>query len=281
MKKSFGKLVTHTLGLYFNLASWVFPKTIAEKAFLLFCTPRKGKVRNGQRGFLEDAKDLILEQGNVNVQTYRWKGSGATILLLHGWESNTFRWRNFIPRLQKENYNIIAMDAPGHGNSSGNLLNLPLYSSCAQEVINTYSPKYVIGHSLGGMAILYNMYKYEADNKMVEKIITLGSPSELSDFMRQFKNILGLSDRMMRLIENHFTEHFQAKFVDFSSPKFAKDISQKGLLIHDELDKIAPYWSSEQVHASWKNSTLVTTKGLGHSMHQDKVREQIVSFLNT
>ena len=276
-----GKLITQSVGFYFNFASLFVPKKIARKAFLLFCTPRKGKVIKGQKGFLEDAKDLILEEENVSIQTYLWKGSGPTVLLMHGWESNSFRWRNFIPRLQKENYNIIAMDGPGHGNTSGKLLNLPLYSSCAQKVINTYNPTYIIGHSLGGMAILYNLYKYKSENKAVKKIVTLGSPSELSDFMRQYKSILGLSNRMMRLLENYFIKTFEFKFADFSSSKFVKEITKKGLLIHDELDTVAPYWSSQQVHANWQNSKLVTTKGLGHSLHQDKVRNQIVDFLKS
>jgi len=173
------------------------------------------------------------------------------------------------------------MDAPAHGNTSGKLLNLPLYSACAQRVINHYSPAYIIGHSLGGMAALYNLYKYKIDNEPIEKLVTLGSPSELSDFMRQYKNILGLSNRMMRLQEDYFIKTFGFKFSDFSSSKFAKQVAQKGLLIHDELDKIAPYWSSQQVHLNWKNSQLVTTKGLGHSLHQDKVRDVIIDFLKS
>jgi len=281
MEKFITMLGTRTYGIYFNLASFLFPQSIAEKAFLLFCTPRKGAVTRQQKGFLEDAKDLILEEGNISIQTYRWKGSGPTVLLLHGWESNTFRWRSFIPILQNENYNIIAMDGPAHGNSSGRQLNIPLYATCVQTVINQYRPSHVIGHSLGGMTALYTMFKYKTENKNIEKVVTLGSPSELSDFMRQYKSILGLSNRMMRYLEMYFVKTFNFKFADFSSPKFASEISQKGLLIHDELDKIAPYWSSEQVHRSWKNSTLITTKGLGHSLHQDKVREQIISFLES
>lgn len=281
MKKLFGKIVTRTVGVYFNIACYFAPKKIAKTAFTLFCTPRKGKVIKGQKGFLEDAKDLILTEGETNIQTYRWKGTGPTVLLMHGWESNSFRWRNVLPCLQKENYNIIAMDAPAHGYTSGEVLNLPLYSSCAQIVINEYRPKYIIGHSFGGMAVLYNLFKFKTDNQHIDKVVTLGSPSELTDFMRQYKNILGLSKRMMRLQEEYFINTFGLKFADFSSSKFAKEVTKKGLLIHDELDEIAPIWSSQQVHQNWKGSKLITTKGLGHSLHQDKVRDQIVDFLNS
>ncbi|MFK7813385.1 MAG: alpha/beta fold hydrolase [Maribacter sp.] len=281
MKKIIGNLITKTVGFYFNFASLFVPKKIAKKAFLLFCTPRKGKVLKSQKGFLEDAKDLILEEDQIIIQTYRWKGSGPTVLLMHGWESNSFRWRNIIPHLQKENYNIIALDAPAHGNSSGDTFNLPLYSSCAQNVINTYNPSFVIGHSIGGMTALHNLYKYEKENKTIVKVVTLGSPSELTDFMKQYKKMLGLSNRMMRLQKKYFRETFGFKFADFSSPKFVKNNTKMGLLIHDELDKIAPFWSSEQVHAHWKGSKLITTKGLGHSLHQDKVRYEIIDFLKS
>lgn len=281
MKKLITKCSTSAIGFYFNCTSLFTPKKIAKKAFLLFCTPRKGKILKNQERFLEDAKDRILELENNTIQTYKWKGTGSTVLLMHGWESNSFRWRNLIPILQKENYTIIAMDAPAHGNSSGDLLNIPLYSACAQKVINTYSPAYIIGHSLGGMALLYNLYAFSEANAGVIKVVTLGAPSELSDFMHQYKTILGLNQRMMTHLENYFVATFGFTFDEFSSSKFAKDISKDGLLIHDELDEIAPFWSSEQVHANWKNSILIKTKGLGHSLHQDKVREQITDFLKS
>lgn len=281
MKKLIGKLIPKLIGYYFNFISLLFPEKIAARAFIFFCTPRKGKVLKKQKKFLEDAKDVCIKEDNTSIQTYRWKSSGPTVLLLHGWESNTFRWGKFIPRLQKEGYNIIAMDAPAHGNSSGNILHIPFYTSCVQKVIDTYNPTFVIGHSFGGMTLLYNLYKFAQKNKKITKVVTLGSPSELSDFMRQYKVILGLNTRMMKLLENYFITTFGFTFADFSSSKFVKHITTKGLLIHDELDAIAPYWSSEQVHANWKNSTLITTKGLGHSLHEDTVRDHIIAFLKS
>jgi len=279
MKKIIGTLIPKMVGCYFNIISFFQPEKIAKKAFILFCTPRKGKVLKVQKGFLEDAKDLLLEKEGKTIQTYRWIGAGPTVLLMHGWESNSYRWRNFIPILQAEDYNIIAMDAPAHGNSGGNTMHLPLYAECAQTVIETYHPKYIIGHSLGGMTMLYNQYKYL--NVKVEKLVSLAAPSELSDFMRQYKAILGLSNKMMRILEAYFIKKFNVNFAEFSSSKFVKQINKKGLLIHDELDKIAPIWCTEQVHTNWQGSQLIRTKGLGHSLHQDKIRNKVVEFLKS
>lgn len=279
MKRLLNKYIPLVFGTYFNSLALVNKERASAKAFRLFCTPRKGKVLPPQRSFLENAKDDILEVADIAVQTYCWQGDGPTVLLMHGWESNTFRWRNFIPKLQEEGYNIIAFDAPAHGNTSGTMFNVPLYAQCAQKVIATYEPTYIVAHSIGGMTMLYNQYRYP--NAKVQKLVSLGAPSELSDFMRQYKHTLGLNGRLMDGLEDYFVENFNFGFADFSSPKFAREISKKGLLIHDELDAIAPIWSSEQVHAQWKDSVFIRTRGLGHSLHQDKVRNQIVAFLKS
>ncbi len=279
MKRLLNKYIPLMFGSYFNGLALVNKERASAKAFRLFCTPRKGKVLPMQRSFLEKAKDDILEVADIAVQTYRWQGDGPTVLLMHGWESNTFRWRNFIPMLEAEGYNIIAFDAPAHGNTSGAMFNVPLYAECAQKVIATYEPTYIVAHSIGGMTMLYNQYQYP--NEQVQKLVSLGAPSELSDFMRQYKRTLGLNTRLMDGLEDYFVQNFNFGFADFSSPKFAREISKKGLLIHDELDAIAPIWSSEQVHAQWKDSVFIKTRGLGHSLHQDKVRNQIVAFLKS
>ncbi|WP_411031185.1 alpha/beta fold hydrolase [Spongiimicrobium sp. 3-5] len=279
MKRLLNKYIPLAYGSYFKSLAVVSSERAAEKAFVLFCTPRKGRVLPEQSVYLDEAKDQVLKIQNTSIQTYCWPGSGPTVLLMHGWESNTFRWRNLISKLQEENYNIIALDGPAHGNSTGKQLNVPLYAECIQAVIKTYNPTYLIGHSFGGMAMIYNQYKHP--NDAVKKMVSLGAPSELSDFMAQYRNLLGLNQRMMTSLEAYFIKTFNFGFSDFSTPKFAKSFTKEGLLIHDELDAIASITSSENLHASWKNSTLIRTNGLGHSLHQDAVRNQIVAFLKS
>lgn len=267
------------LGAYYNSLAIIDKKTTAKKAFEAFCTPRKVKILPLQRTYLNDAKDDILELENLRLQTYRWSGTKETVLLAHGWESNTFRWRNLILKLQEEKYNIVAFDAPAHGGSSGQILNIPLYANCMQHAIEKYRPKHIIGHSFGGMAMIYNQYKYP--NESIEKIISLAAPSELSDFMAQYKKMLGLSPRLMNAMEDYFSGLFNMQFTEFSTPKFIQTVNKMGLLIHDELDVIAPIKSSENVHANWKGSVFIKTKGLGHSLHEDGVRNHILNFLKS
>jgi len=278
MKKVLKKYIPLAFGAYINIMA-LFSKTkAAKKAFILFCTPRKGKVLPQQEAYLNEAKKEVLKTGKVDLQIYEWQGDKETILLLHGWESNVFRWRNLITLLQDKNYHIIACDAPAHGNSSGKILNIPLYEECVQELIEKCQPTYVIGHSLGAMTALYNQHKRNY-NISIKKIVTLGSPSIVSEFIDNYKNTLHLNSTVIKSLDNHFMNEFNFRIKDFSISEYAKKINVKGLLIHDVLDPITPFKNSENIHQNWKNSTLIKTSGYGHSLHQENVNKSILEFL--
>ena len=279
MKKILTKLVPLLYGSYFNFLALFAPKLAAQKAFTLFCTPRKGKVLELQSNFLNPARHKSLEVGGMYLQTYFWPGKRETVLLLHGWESNSFRWRNLIEHLMEADFNILAFDAPAHGGSTGKILNVPLYAECTEHIIKKFKPNFIVAHSVGGMAAIYHQYQYGHDS--IEKLVTIGSPSELNEIMAQYQNILRFNNRVLRALDNYFQNHFGFGIADFSTSKFASDLHLKGLLIHDKLDKIALVSSSERVHANWKDSELILTSGLGHSLHQREVNMQIVDFLKS
>ena len=271
------KIVPLAYGQYFNLLSLVSPKRTAIKAFSLFCTVRKGKILPQQQEFLDDAKHETHTIGIHKIQTYKWPGNKKTVLLIHGWESNSFRWRNLIEKLKESNFNIIAFDAPGHGYSSGKKLHVPLYAESLKHIIDHYKPQFLVGHSVGGMTILYNQHKHP--NTKIDKIITIGAPSEFYEIMEHFQNLLKFNNRVMNALDTYVLQHFGFRIRDFSTSEYARTIATKGILFHDKFDKITPYHASKKVQENWKNSTLVSTEGLGHSMHQEAVNEQLIDFL--
>ena len=277
MKKLLGKVIPLGIGQYYNAYSIINPKKTAEKAFHTFSTVRKGKVRPEQAQFLDGSKLAIEEVAGHKIQSYHWPGNKETVLLVHGWESNTYRWRNLIKKLREADFNIIAFDAPSHGYSSGKHLYVPLYEEVVNYMVKKYNPKHLIGHSMGGMTIIYNQYKNPNDT--VEKMVTIGAPSKIQDFLDQYRDLLKLNNKVMKYLDNYILERFGFKIDEFSTAEFARSISKKGLLFHDKLDKITPYNASVMVHKNWNDSRLISTEGLGHSMHQDNVNDQIISFL--
>ena len=279
MKKLLNKYIPLLYGFYFNSFSVFSKKKAAKKAFELFCTPRKGKVLPHQKEFLDSAKVETIEADGVQFQVYRWPGNKDTILLLHGWESNSFRWRNLILFLQNEQYDIIALDAPAHGYSTSKTFTAPLYVKGIHPTVEKYKPQHIIAHSIGGMSALYFHHEYPAAS--VKKIVTLGSPSEFIHLANAYQAFLGLNNTVMTEMNNRFHKLFGFQMNEFSTAEFSKKFKINGLLIHDELDKVTSVKGSEKVHFNWKNSTLIKTNGLGHSLHQDEVSQQIIGFLES
>lgn len=265
-------------GNYLDLLSFIAPKKATLKAIAIFSSPRKGKVQVYQSEFLNNAKDLLIDDAKRKIQTYKWAGTNKTVLLAHGWESNSFRWRKLIKELQKHDYNIIALDAPSHGNSPGNRFNVLMYTECMEKLVVRYKPEIIIGHSLGGMTTIYHQYKYP--NEDVKKLVILAAPSELTRIMNDYQKLLKFSAKILRDMEAFYIKKYGFKFSEFSSAAFAKKLSQKGLIIHDVQDTIAPINESEAIHKNWENSVFYKTEGLGHSLQDKKVYKKIINFLN-
>ncbi|NKI33176.1 alpha/beta fold hydrolase [Croceivirga thetidis] len=279
MRKIIKALIAFTYGKWFNFWVNVNPRNTAKKAFDVFCTIRLGKVLPNQKAFLDAAKLDVKEVAGHQIQSYHWSGKKGPILLMHGWESNTFRWRNFINMLRAKDFEIFAFDAPSHGYSSGKKLHVPLYAEATQHVLEAYRPKWVVAHSVGGMTINYTHFLNP--DTTVEKVVTIGSPSEFSQFMDSYQKIVPFNNKVRMAMDSYLKEWLGFHFKEFSSARFVSNSTKKGLLFHDKYDLQVPYTESVRVHENWEGSELRLTEGLGHSMHQKQVNEDIISFLES
>lgn len=277
MNKYVQKYLPPLVGAYYNTLAFVAPGQAGKQAFYTFCTIRKGRVLPQQEEFLNAARKEKLQAGKHQVQVYQWRGSGDTILLLHGWESNVFRWRNLISVLKEYDFNILAYDAPGHGYSEGKILNVPIYSECTRAAIDAYDPQHIIGHSVGGMTAIYTLAHHKENN--VKKVVTLGAPNEFFEIVDDYQNILGFNSRVYRALDDYIHDRYRFRIREFKSTRYAKELKQKALLVHDKKDAIIPVHASKQVHKSWPNSELVLTEGLGHSLHQEAVNRVVADFI--
>ena len=281
MKKASKKLVNkyapRVIGFKLSSLFMIQPEKALIKAYKLFSSPRKGKVKPEQEIFLNKAKATSIESDSKKIQTYHWKGKGETIVLIHGWDSNTHRWKELIEDLQNKDFNIIAFDGPAHGYSEGTLLNVPLYSKCLDRILKLYRPDVLIGHSVGAMTVVYNQYLKQSPN--IKKIVLLGAPSEMSRIMKDYKQILRLNDKFMNALEQFFKNKFGYTFNEFSIAEFSKSIQQQALIIHDRYDKVAPVEAAKAIHENLKDSTLKITEGAGHSLNKKEIRNTILEFI--
>ena len=257
----------------------IFNSQLASRlAIQVFSKPRKGKVTTNANLFLDTAKKSTLYYNDFNIQIYQWKGPKETILLVHGWESNSSRWRNEIKKLIKEGYDIIALDAPAHGGSGSNFFNAILYSEFINVVSQKFKPTVFIGHSVGAMSIIFFLHKktYSDSNK----IVLLGAPSTFTGIIERYKKMMGYSKKVGNGIDRYIKLTFGYPASYYSTANFIKNIDSHGLIFHDKRDPIIPYKDAIEIDLQFKDARLIPTKGLGHALKDNYISDEIIKFLS-
>lgn len=271
-------IITKSIGVYLNLLSYINLENAKSKAYQLFSSPRKGKLKKDNLPkTLQSATLETFEYNNEKFQTYIWKGNEDIILLVHGWESNASRWKKLLHHLKPLGKTIIAIDGPAHGLSEGKEFNAPKYAEYLNVLTQKYQPKIVIGHSIGGAAISFYLNKYK--NPAIEKVILLGSPSDFKIISDNFVKLLSLNNRIKEQLEDYCFQKFQINIDDFSGHKFAASFSQKAFIAHDKEDNVVLIDEGRKYASTWKDAIYIETNGLGHSMHDAELYQKIIDFI--
>ena len=269
------------IGWRLNMLYKVQPEYALQRLYQLFCEPRKGKLKLKELpSFLKKAERKTFNVGKDNIMTYHWKNNGKRILLVHGWESNSGRWEEVVERLHGLGYEIIAFDAPAHGLSSGNELHVPLFAECIKTVQDKYHAHFAIGHSAGAMSLVFQNYAFP-ETQGFEKLVLLGSPSEMTKIIKDMAHILRLKDKVVQDLDQFFKQKFGFYFKEFSIAKFAQHMKSPSLVIHDKYDRIAPVKAAHAIAGNLENGQLIITEGQGHSLNKRSVIDHYVEFIHS
>ena len=278
MKKTFYFLLTKSIGSYINVMSFIFPVKATKIAHGYFSEPRKGKIEKDKMPkTLQGAQSEIINHNDDVIQTHIWKGNDTIIMLIHGWESNSSRWKKMLPYLKKTGCTIVAIDGPAQGLSSGKEFTVPKYAEFIDIVAEKYQPNYMIGHSMGGQTSLYYQYKYQNPN--IQKMVILGAPSDFTIILNNFTNLLSLNNKVIKTLKNKYSTILNQNLEEFASKEFVSKINVKGLLAHDIDDTIVLFKEGKKIAEAWKEVQFIETKGLGHKLHDDELYQKVYAFL--
>ncbi len=271
-------LITKTLGLYLNTLALVAPSKAGEKGFKLFCRPFRTQLNDKQKDFLHSAHKFAIEHDGLKIQGYKWGRGEKKILFLHGWQSHTYRWKQYIEDLSFDEYTIYSVDAPGHGLSDGNFLSVPVYSSLIQNVVVQLGElDAIVAHSIGGFSVLHALHVYPLLS--VRKLILMAPPGEAVDFFTFYQQTLSLSGRAMRAILGHFENIYGVRPDYFSTISFARSLAIPTLIVHDKLDDEAPWHYSAKIGEINRKVSLHSTEGLGHNLRSAEVVKVVSGFV--
>ncbi len=253
----------------FGLTGLFSPDKAVRIAFELFCTPYSGKPNRTIPLIFVNAETIELEtEGNITLRGWRWQpeekvSNGKKILILHGFDSCSYKFEKYIRPLKKEGFNIYSFDAPGHGISDGKTINSLQYKNAIIKMEETFGPFYgIMAHSIGGLAV-----SLATENLVnLQKLILIAPAVEITRPIESFAKMVGLSKKL----KNHFYDHI-IKIGGFPITYYDSRIAMNKvkintLWLHDKEDNICPFEDIETfIESKPEHITFYITNGLGHS----------------
>ena len=260
------------------------PARAAKTAFELFCTPySKQRSHPGPEVFQQAEKLSFTFQGH-KIRGFRWKpevNNGLKILICHGFDSNSYKFEQYIMPLVNKGFEVLAFDAPAHGLSSGKTINALLYSEMIEEINAAYGPlDGITAHSFGGIAASLAIEK--SLNQVVKRLVLIAPATETTRSLNDFCRYLDLSDKLKEGMERLILQIGGNPSSWFSVARIIRTVSIPVLWIHDKTDRITPFEDMEALtKIDLPQVKFIITEGLGHSLYREEnIAKQIIAFLS-
>ncbi|NNE25889.1 MAG: alpha/beta hydrolase [Saprospiraceae bacterium] len=270
MNKIVYEIVKSFYSNYLNTAALISPKFAARQAFKLFKTPRARKLTASEIKYLKSAQIDNIQVKEHTIAVYHWKGTGPSILLVHGWESNSARWRLFIKMLQDLDYNIYALDAPAHGMSTGKYFTPLEYAEAIDLVVRKFKIQKILAHSVGAYAtIIYASMMHPPEN--LDYLILKAPTGSFRRTTETYFDLLNFNLRLRKAYVALIESSYDKTIADFASFNLIKNVDIPGILIHDKTDRVLPIEDSHLIDRAWTNGKFIITEHFGHRMNQKGV----------
>ena len=261
------------------------PRKAAEAAFQLFCTPFSRKKKRKEPPIFHKAEKLSFKMDGSVIRGFRWKAehpNGKTILICHGFSSYAYKFEKYVSPLKKEGFDVLAFDAPAHGNSDGKLINAAIYKKAILETEKQFGPVYgIMGHSLGGLAA--SLAFEELSNNQNRKLVLVAPATETQRALDNFFAIIPVDEKVKQAFEQMIREMANKPVSYYSVSRVVKNIRSGVFWIHDRHDTICPFEDVKPVLSlNLPHVKFLITEEMGHSkVYKDnKVCSEIVHFFS-
>lgn len=255
----------------------IAPGLTARFSRRLFRTPHIAPVKAWEIAVQERAQRRYLSNG---VSYLQWSVDRPVmrVIAMHGWEGRATQWGPLAERLSAQHIEVIALDGPGHGHSTGRRADPVLFSNALLTAERELGPfDAALGHSMGAGSVVFALYR----GLVVKRIVYIAGPASFKEVVQRFARHFGLPERAQRAFLTQIERANKARFTDADVMPIAQLFSVPALIVHDTGDDDVPYHDAERLHQTWTSSTLLTTQGLGHKriLRDPAVMEQIADFL--
>jgi pimeloyl-ACP methyl ester carboxylesterase len=247
---------------------------IVEKYFGIIKVPHSEPAKE----FLSRCQSYSVKIDN-GIYKYYQRGSGPTVVLVHGLHSNLGSMVAIADDLVEEGFKVVLFDAPAHGEAIGTTTDPVQVRDVIREIGNRIGEMHaVICHSLGGLWALSAL----SGDFRAKTLISIASPSSKKFLVEKFVQLHRIDGEIVGILVEEIENRLGANvWREFSPSEIVKTIGIPGLIIHGKNDDFVPPNHAEQLQANWAEAKVEMIDGAGHFdiVGSHKVRQLITAYL--
>lgn len=264
---------------YIKFLEFISFKLAAKEILKRFFSPIPFPIPDREKDFLHSAKRNTRKLGEDQYYTLELENDGPKILCMHGWSGRGSQFYALAPFLHSLGYHVFALTGPAHGENPGKQTHMLRFTDAIVDADKEFGPfETLLAHSIGGASVLNAI----AAGVKTEKVIIMGTPSNLGQIILDFTNRLKLDDRYVQYLKEYLRNAYGDDYDKFSPSERVKSMGHlPGLIIHDTQDLDVDLEQARENHAHWPNSELYISEGLGHRriLSDERIFEKIRAFL--
>ncbi len=262
------------------LGAWII--AVLYTAWSLLHPPRRTYAWAIHRGVAGDPSELdeplafeVLSVESSSRTLHAWKiqahnPDAPRFVLVHGWGSSSIGALKRIPHLAHHASEIITIDLPGHGESTGTSQMGATEHTDLDALLSSLDdskPTIVYGWSMGaGIALRFGRdYKDQHDIRAViaeSPYIHAQTPARNVINLRGLPTKLNLKPAIMLM---GMLKGVGPRWTGFARDQIAKDLRVPLLVIHGTEDPVCPLDDAQRIQAAAPRATLVKIPSAGHN----------------
>jgi len=256
----------------------LFPGLMGRWAYRLWFRTRRFPESAAGKRISRNAQRETLLVDNIPVAIYSW-GKGSVVLFVHGWSGRGSQVAAFVEPLTAAGFQVVAVDAPGHGDTPGNSTNILECAAVLQAVSAHFGPVHAaLTHSFGGMVLAYAMNH----GMSAERVVSISAPAYVDYLMEGFAETLAIPATVMVAMHRRMEQQFPDSLWErLSTVHNVRHLTTPALIIHDEDDVSVPWQQGRMIADAWSGARFMKTSGLGHGriLRDRQVIKEVVKFI--
>ncbi len=244
--------------LHNRILGVIAPNSVGKKMARLFLTPRKSPLKQWE---IDLEQQCRRETFSKDLSAAVWGHSDKKVLLVHGWESRASHMSGLVQPLLDSGYEVVALDAPKHGQSGGKKANVLAFAEAIVAADLELGPFVgAVGHSMGGAALTVAMEL----GAYIPKCVLVSSPSSILDVLKGFAGFMGMQGRAQAAFIHHIETEVGVPAKELNMGRILAEQTAETLLIHSDDDREIPVASVEVIAKQAPRVQTLITSNLGH-----------------